>query len=69
MSWPHQEGLSMQVQPKTQVRTEKNETKLADECISSRMWGFTNRQVVKLFLTDSSKQNPLILMAATEYIS
>jgi hypothetical protein len=48
----HQEGLSLQVQLRTQARIGKNATKLADECVSSRMWGFTNRRVVKLFLTD-----------------
>jgi hypothetical protein len=34
MSWPHQEGLSLQVQPRTQARTRKNSTKLVDECIA-----------------------------------
>jgi hypothetical protein len=34
-SWPHQEGLSLQVQSRTQARTGKNATKLANECISS----------------------------------
>jgi hypothetical protein len=33
-SWPHQEGLSLQVQPRTQSRIGKNATKLADECIN-----------------------------------
>jgi hypothetical protein len=33
MSWPHQEGLSLQVQPRTQARTRKNATELANECI------------------------------------
>jgi hypothetical protein len=40
------------VQPRTQARTEKNVTKLADECSSSRMWGFTKCREVKLLLTD-----------------
>jgi hypothetical protein len=34
MSWTHQEGLSLHVQPRTQTRTGKNATKLADECIA-----------------------------------
>jgi hypothetical protein len=34
MSWPCQEGLSLQVQPRTQSRTGKNATKHVDECIS-----------------------------------
>jgi hypothetical protein len=42
MSWPHQEGLSLQVQLRTQARIGKNAIKLVDKCISSRMWGFTN---------------------------
>jgi hypothetical protein len=33
MSWPHQEGLSLQVQSRTQARTGKNATKHANECI------------------------------------
>jgi hypothetical protein len=33
MSWPHQEGLCLQVQPRTQARIGKNATILADECI------------------------------------
>jgi hypothetical protein len=52
MSWPDQEGLSLQVQPRTHVRIGKNATKLADECISLQMWGFTNPQAAKLFLKD-----------------
>jgi hypothetical protein len=31
MSWPRQEGLPLQMQQKTQARTRKNTTKLADE--------------------------------------
>jgi hypothetical protein len=42
----------IQMQLRTQARTRKNATKIADECIGSRMWGFTNRRVVKLLLTD-----------------
>jgi hypothetical protein len=30
-SWPHQEGLSLQAQSRTQARIEKNATKPADE--------------------------------------
>jgi hypothetical protein len=52
MSWPRQEGLSLQVQLTTQARIGNNVTKLADECISSEMWGFTKLQAAKLFLTD-----------------
>jgi hypothetical protein len=38
MSWPHQEGLSLHVQLRTQVRTGKNAIKLADECIANECW-------------------------------
>jgi hypothetical protein len=34
MSCPHQEGLSLQVQLRTQAKTRKNATKLADGCIA-----------------------------------
>jgi hypothetical protein len=34
MSWPHQEGLFLQVQLRTQARTGKNATKHVDECIA-----------------------------------
>jgi hypothetical protein len=34
MSWPHQEGLSLQVQLRIQARIGKNATKRADECIA-----------------------------------
>jgi hypothetical protein len=34
MSWPRQEGLSLQVQPRIQARIGKNATKLTDECIA-----------------------------------
>jgi hypothetical protein len=33
-SWPHQDGLSLQMQPRTQARIGKNATKLTDECIA-----------------------------------
>jgi hypothetical protein len=33
MSWPYQEGLSLQLQLRAQARTEKNAIKLTDECI------------------------------------
>jgi hypothetical protein len=36
MSWSYQEGLSLQVQPRTQVGTRKNATKLADECMDHK---------------------------------
>jgi hypothetical protein len=36
MSWPHQEVLSLQVELRTQARTGKNATKLADECIDRK---------------------------------
>jgi hypothetical protein len=35
-SWPHQEGLSLEVQLRTQVRTGKNATKLVDECTTHK---------------------------------
>jgi hypothetical protein len=34
MSWPHQEGLSLQAQLRTQERIGKDGTKHADECIA-----------------------------------
>jgi hypothetical protein len=33
-SWSRQEGLSLQMQPRTQASIEKNTTKLTDECIA-----------------------------------
>jgi hypothetical protein len=33
----------LQMQLRTQARARKNVAEIADECISSRMWGFTNR--------------------------
>jgi hypothetical protein len=36
MSWPRQERLSLQVQLRTQERTGKNATKLADECLTHK---------------------------------
>jgi hypothetical protein len=34
MSWPFQEGLSLQAQLRTQARIGKNATKPANECIA-----------------------------------
>jgi hypothetical protein len=33
MSWPHHEGLSLQVKPRPQAKIGKNATNLTDECI------------------------------------
>jgi hypothetical protein len=38
------------VQPRTQARIGKNATKLADECISSRMWGLYKASSGKIVL-------------------
>jgi hypothetical protein len=42
----------LKMQPRMQVRTGNNATKLADECIAHEYRVFTNRRAAKLLLTD-----------------
>jgi hypothetical protein len=54
---PRQEGWSLLVNQRTRARTQKNRNQIAESELNARSWGLTNRQAVKLFKTDWSKQN------------